>query len=66
MALVTLYPNLGSRERWIPRNEAAGHIVSRVRKQREMDAGTPLPFSFLFNPDMPRGLPPGLFWTLSG
>jgi hypothetical protein len=31
-----------------------------------MDAGTPLPFSFLFNPDMPRGLPPGLFWTLSG
>lgn len=32
------------------RYEAAGHIVFKVRKQRQMDVGTSLAFSFLCSP----------------
>ena len=34
-------------------HEAAGHITSTVKKQREMDAGAQLTVSFLFSPEAP-------------
>ena len=34
---------------WQKEREIAGYIVSTVRKQREMDAGTQLTFSFSFS-----------------
>lgn len=37
-------------EPWWQDYEAAGHIASTARKQREMNAGTHLTFSFLFSP----------------
>ena len=39
--------------------ETAGHIVSTVRKQREMDAGAQLTVSFLFSLVLPT-----LWWVL--
>lgn len=53
---------------WRQEREAAGHVASTVRKQREMDAGAQLAFSFLFrvgfptsvNPDSLTGLSRGL------
>lgn len=36
------------RKLWEQELEVAGHIVSTVRKQREMNAGAQFTFSFLF------------------
>jgi hypothetical protein len=45
--------------------EAAAHTASIVRKQRGMNAGTQLPFSFLFSPgpQAMRWCPPPLGWV---
>lgn len=40
-----------SRKGWHQEREAAGHIESAVRKQREMNAGTQLAFFFHSVPD---------------
>lgn len=34
---------------WCQEHRTAGHVISTVRKQREMDAGTWLAFSFVFS-----------------
>lgn len=35
---------------WWQERQAAGHVASTVRKQKEMDVGAQLTFSFLFGP----------------
>lgn len=57
--LVKWHPQSGGRERWmlvlssIRRQEweAAGHVASTIQRQRKMDAGAQLKFSFCLVPD---------------
>ena len=43
---------------WQQEREAAGHMASTVRKQREMDAGAQLTFFFLFRVGFPTSVNP--------